>query len=301
MTDLNLWELAYSGETLEFGLHATGHPFTAQPVVSYVDLDTDDLSHPLSDGLTFGVDYTRGMVLSFAGVHLRDEPLPAERKWTDPMDDASSFARVWRGRWLRQAKGRVATLTNVDRGRMAYGRPRGHELDYAKARHGWLPWAAGFVAVDDKFYAADEQVAVMGVDPGEAAVFAFPVTFPYSAVEPSETRTWVTNAGDEDAWPIVTFRQGGHPRLEFLNDAGGVEWSLEVNDNLAVDQEVVVDLRPWVRTVKLNGTDASGLLRGSRMDQARITPGTHELKLVAVDPSGLAEVEVRWRDAYASL
>lgn len=301
MVDLNLWRLEYGDTLLEFGTHESGHPFTTQVTVVPADLETDDLAHPLADGLVFGVDYARGMTIGFNGVHLTLEAQPWQRRWTRPMDNSGPFKAAWKADAVRKVAGSYASLTNVDRGRVTYGRPRGYVPDYDKVRAGWLPYSCGFAALEDRFYDAVEQVAVVGVDPGEAAMMTFPVTFPFTSATSTETRRWVTNAGDSASWPVVTFRRGGRPKLDLLNNAGGVTWSLEVDANLDFDEEVVVDCRPWVRTITRNGSPAPGVLRGARLEACTIPVGTHELRLSAIDPSGLADVEVRWRDAYEAL
>lgn len=301
MVDLNLWQLAYDDVVLEFGTHESGHPFTAQVVVGPADRETDDTSHPLSDGLVFGEDRTRGRLLEFAGAHLSTLPHPQTRQWVPVMDDSGVFERAWRADSVRRVRGKVATCANLDRGRLVFGRPRPYVPDHAKARKGWLAYACAFATIDDRFYSTTEHVALAGVDPGSATAFTFPLTFPHEGTAPTETRTWVENAGTADTWPVVTFRGGGHPRVDLLNDMGGVAWSLEVDKVLTDANEVVVDTHPWIRAVTLDGTAAPGLLKGSSLNDAQIPPGVHELRLVASDPTGLAEVEVRWRDAFGSL
>jgi hypothetical protein len=301
MVDLNLWQLAYDDVLLEFGTHESGHPFTEQVKVGPADRETDDLPHPLSDGLVFGQDRTRGRLLEFTGAHLSTMPHPITRRWVPVMDDSGVFEQAWRADAVRAVRGKVAILANVDRGRLVYGRPRPYAPDHAKARDGWLTYACSFATIDDRFYSTTEQVVISGVEPGSATVFTFPLTFPHAGTSATDTRAWVQNAGTADSWPVVTFRGGGNPRLDLLNDMGGVLWSLEVQKNLGSDQEMMVDTHPWRRAVELNGSPAPGLLRGSRLDEARIPPGLHELRMVAVDPTGLAEVEVRWRDAFGSL
>jgi hypothetical protein len=269
--------------------------------VSTVELETDDLPHPLSDGLVFGRDLARGFQLGFTGAHLSTMPQPTARKWVPVMDGADDFVEAWRARSIRERPGALATLANLDRGRMVYGRPRPYAPGLEKVRQGWLTYACSFSTVDDRFYGTTEKVAVAGVDPGSASALTFPLSLPFTGAAPTETRTWVDNAGSDSTWPVITFRAGGNPKLELLNDAGGVEWSLSVARVLGATDVYVVDTRPWVRDSTLNGTAAPGLLRGSRLDQVRIPTGTHELRLTAADPTGLAEVEVRWRDAFGSL
>lgn len=301
MVDLNLWRLEYDDTVLEYGTHESGHPFIRQVQVGPADLETDDMPHPLADSLVFGEDFTRGRLIEFTGVHLSTQPLPTTRRWERPMDDAQAFERAWRARSVRQTPGKVATLANVDRGRLVYGRPRPFVHDHDRARHGWLVYGCGFTTADDRFYSLEENVTVVGVDPPSIAAMSFPVSFPYTGAVPSESRAYVTNAGTDDTYPVVTFREGVAPNLELLNDAGGVQWSLKVARTLGAGEELVIDTRPWSRSVKLNGTSAPGVLRGTRLEGATLTPGTHELRLTAVDPTGQAEVEVRWRDAYGSL
>lgn len=301
MVDLNLWQLAYDDVVLDFGTHESGHPFVRQVKVGAVDLENTDSPHPLTDGLVFGLDVARGRVLDFVGAHLSSAPLPADRKWVAPMDDAGVFEGAWRARSVRRKAGAVATCANLDRGRLAYGRPRPYEADHELVRHGWLVYGAQFVTVDDRFYSTVEHVRLVGVEPGSPDAFAFPVAFPHQGTTPTETRGWIENAGTDDTWPILTFRRGGNPKAQLHDAAGGVAWTLEVDDNLGADDELVIDTHPWVRTVKLNGSSRPGLLRGSRLEECWVPPGISEMTYTAADPTGLAEVEVRWRDAFTSL
>jgi hypothetical protein len=301
VVDLNLWELAYDDVVLEFGTHDSGHPFTRQVKVGPVEVELGDLPHPMANGLTFGRDFTRGRVLEFVGAHLSTMALPASRRWEQPMDDSAPFEAAWQGESLQAVDGKMATLANLDRGRLVYGRPRPYVADHELARKGWLTYACSFATVDDRFYGTDEKVLVAGVDPGTAYAFAFPVAFPYQGVTPSETRAWVDNAGTRATWPVVEFLRGTRPRVELLDAAGGVLWWLEVDRVLDHNDDVVIDCRPWRRTVKLNGNPAPGLLRGTALDRCRVPPGAHEVRLETTDPTGLAEVGIRWRDAYGSL
>lgn len=301
MVDLNLWRLEYDETALEFGTHESGHPFIKQVVVGPVDIETDDMVHPLSDGTVFGEDHTRGRALGFAGVHLSTQPMPSSRRWTRPMDDSSVFERAWRARSVRSVPGKVATLANLDRGRFVYGRPRPYMPDHERARHGWLTYACVFDTVDDRFYSTTEKVVTIGVDPPSLSAMTFPVTFPFTGATPSTSRTYLYNAGTDDAWPVVTFRDGTDPQLELLNEWGGVEWALKVKGTIGAGGAVTVDTRPWVRQVTKNGTAAPGVLRGTRITDMGLPPGTHELRLTAIDPTGQAEVEVRWHDAYGTL
>lgn len=301
MVDLNLWRLEYGDVSLDFGTHESGHPFVRQVQIGAVDLENTDTPHPLADGIVFGLDVARGRTLDFVGAHLSSAPLPAARKWVGPMDDAGTFEAAWRARSIRRNTGAVATVSNLDRGRLAYGRPRPYEADHELVRHGWLVYGAKFVTVDDRFYSTEAHVRAVGVGAGSAAAFAFPVAFPFQGTEPTETRGWIDNAGNDDTWPILTFRRGGHPKAVMHDASGGVAWTLEVNRDLGADDEFVVDCRPWRRTVELNGSSRPGLLRGSRLELCSVPPGISEMTYSAADPTGLAEVEVRWRDAFTSL
>lgn len=301
MVDLNLWRLEYDDVALDFGTHESGHPFTAQVAISEVELETDDLPHPLSDGIVFGRDLARGKRLVFTGAHLDTMPQARIRRWEPVLDGAAPFTAAWAAEALRQRPGAVATLTNLDRGRMVYGRPRPYIPGLEKVRGGWLTYECGFTAIDGKFYGAAEKVATAGVDPGSLAAFTFPMTFPHTSATPTESRTWVVNDGGLSTWPTITFRQGGDPQVELLGPDGSTVWRVAVARTLAYDEAVTVDCRPWSRAVTLNGTAAPGLLRGSRLDQVRIPAGSSELRLTATDPTGQAEVEVRWRDAFGSL
>ena len=86
MVDLNLWRLKYPGVDFEFGTHESGYPFTKQVDVGAVQLETNDLDHPLSDGLVFGVDILRGRTLNFAGAHHLPLRTPKHYRHERPLD-----------------------------------------------------------------------------------------------------------------------------------------------------------------------------------------------------------------------
>lgn len=302
MVDLNLWRLEYGGETqLEFGTHESGHPLVRQVVIEPGDVENDDAAHPVSDGLLMGVDRSRGMVIGFAGVHLSTAPRPPDRHWVAPMDAQGVFTAAWNARAYRGNPGWLAQLVNVDRARMAYGRPRGVKPNHELARRGWLGYQATFQASDDRWYGLEPHGIVFGVEPGSVVALEFPLTFEYATIAPTETRAWAENAGDESTYPVITFVGGGNPRLELLDGGGETVWAIEVEATLGSTGTVTVDTRPWTRGVTRDGEKRPGILGGAPLARAVIPPGEHEFKLTANDPTGLATCQVSWRDAYAAL
>lgn len=303
MVDLNLWRLEYPGESLEFGTHETGFPFTRQVTVGPVEVVTNDADHPLSDGLVFGVDILRGRTLGFAGAHILPVKTPTHYRHERPLILGDRIEAVWRGDVVREVPGGVAELTHVDRGRMVYGRPRRYAADHAKLRHGWTTWAADFTTVDDRFYGAEEKTVTVALVAGSVGGYETPFEFPLSAVGGSGSpRALLDNAGKLSTWPVVTINGPIYaPGVELLSLGGGTLWRMWVDAYLASDESLVIDCRPWVRSAKLNGTNVPGLLRGATMGQARIPVGASELKLTGVDGTGTATVNVSWRDAHPGL
>src|SRR5699024_8281152 len=81
--------------------------------------------------------------------------------------------------------------------------------------------------------------------------------------------------GDSPTAPIITIH--GPIQRPWLEGPG---WRLDLNTELAYDQSLVVDPRPWANTViRSDGTSLGGALSmRSRLSQVRLTPGSASVK-----------------------
>ena len=303
MVDLNLWRLAYDAVDLEFGTHETGYPLTKQVDIGAAETELGDMPRSGGDGLLFGVDYARGRTLTFEGAHIDTSPQATTRQWEKPLDLAQPIAAAWDAERLRARSGAVATLTNVDRRRLVYGRPRGRAPGLELVRRGWSTWSGTFHTIDQKFYDADERSATATVQPGTTGGITAPFMTPLTTSAVANSRAWVVSAGAVDTYPVLEFfGESSNPRVELLDGAGAVLWAITFAGYVAYDALARVDARPWARSVTYNGTPLPGLLRGSRFAELRIPPGATELRYTATaDPTGAAGCTIRWRDAYLEL
>lgn len=303
MPDLNDWRLAYPGRVLEFGTLATGYPLTKQVDVGAVESRNGDQSHPWADGVLFGLDTAGGRTLTFEAAVSKVHVTTPE-KWVPNLDALSTFESVWKAKAIRRRVGAVAELTNLNRGRVVYGRPRNYKEKLDKVRRGWSEFVCDFATVDDLFYGATERTLTIGLAPATQPLFSFPLTFPLTTAGTTTRTDTVHNAGDEDTWPVITFGPPGapaNPTLELLDSNGGVVWRVKLDGPLAGHEAATIDTRPWSRGAWVNGSAASGRLRGDQLDACTIPPGTWQVRYTAQDQAGSSTATIKWRDAHASL
>lgn len=305
MVDLNLWRLEYADVSFDFGTHESGYPFTKQVKVGPATLQTDDLPHPLTDGITFGIDRTRGRQLIFNGAHFGTDPLPTERRWTAPLDSSDAMANVWDARAVRTLAGAVAQLSNVDRERCVYGRPRNYDPTHDIARAGWSTYSADFVTADDKFYALTENMVSVGIPPTPLGGYTFSATFPMSTFGVTQAAAPTMQVGGtKETWGVVAFvGPCNNPSVTVKDEAGATLFTIGLQTTLTAGATALVDCRPWSRGVTLNGKPANGLLRAStKLDECRIPPGQAcKMTATGIVPAGGASATIWWRDAFSSL
>jgi hypothetical protein len=304
-TDLNDWRLVYGDVELKFGTYLSGFPFVSQVDVGTPAARLNDVDHPNTDGIVFGSDTAGSMTLTFeVGIprvpdrRRRGDPDP----WHASLDALEVFTAAWKARSHRRIPGWVAELVNDDRQRMVYGRPRNIKPKLVKSRQGWTDHVCDFATTDDVFYGAVAKSTRVGVVPAESAPLRWPIGFPWSTFGTTARTNVVDNAGTVDSWPVLTFRgPSGSPRVDLLNATGGVLWSVWAQGALAYDETMVVDTRPWARSVLVNGNPAMGRLRGSQVNDCVIPPGVSQVRYTASDPTGASTVTIDDRDAFASL
>lgn len=300
MSDLNEWRLAYPGTTLDFGTLDTDYPLAVQVDVGTYDLTTQDQSHPTSDGAIFGRDKFGGFTLTFDGRIIPEWPLTAT-PWHSALDLYSAFKAKWRADSIRRVAGSYATLSNLDRERMVYGRPRKCDPKTTAARRGLMDFVATFDTNDPNFYDTTEKVALITPIPPSSGGFTVPLTPPFSTAVGTGELAPMVNEGDLQTWPVVEFHGPGVDHsLELLAGVSHL-WKIVITGKLAYDEVLRVDTRPWSRSATLNGKPANGRLRGSQIELCTLPVGTFSARYKVKDASGTAFADIRWRDAYASL
>lgn len=324
MVDLNLWELTYELReslmsdavtdtvSLEFGTHESGYPFTSQVVIGAPAAEYGDVANPLGDGMTPGRDFLRSRIIGFAGAHLDAAPIPATRRWTQRMDASAVLESVWNGEGVRSDVARVARLTNLDRDRSVYGRPRNYIPDLTLARRGWTEWTAEFHTVDHRFYGPEQSLVVGGNPPlGDASA-----NLPNAPAGPVVTGS---NDGTDRPFPRVSFQGTAtalvNPKLYVYDGDGDLLWWVGIAGSLSAytfhngdvwnpstgvtRKSARLDARPWMRTITASDTSYAGIIRGARMDDMRLPLGDFGLAWSAT--SGTGSCTVTWSDVYGGL
>ncbi|XTZ13932.1 hypothetical protein ACQSSU_20760 [Micromonospora echinospora] len=288
------WTLAYPGRTLTFGTYASGVMLAKEVAVGPVELFTDDAQRPRGDGRAFGVDYRGASTLTFEMHVLGADEAQARSRLTD-------LALAWRADVVRRTPGAVAELSTVRAGRprVLYGRPRRFAPAGEYARQGHLAVVADFAAVDDCWYGPVEHQVLVPIVPPPSGGLVAPLVTPLTTVPAVQVPESITVEGDLPAWPVITVYG---PITGPVVQVTGL-WSLGLAVTLPADQALVIDTRPWRRTVlrASDGASFAGTLArtGARLSEASVPAGTWEVVLRGQDVSGTARMRFAWRNTYA--
>lgn len=280
MTDLNDWRLLYSGiPTFDFGPNSTDYPFSTQVDIGEVDIVEQDTRHQSSDALLMGRDTLGGFELTFTLTTIPEYPTPA-KPWDSALDKYGTFVQKWRANQIRTQPGVYATLRNLDRARLVYGRPRKISLaDTSRLRKGILRYVATFQTVHPDFYSTTEDTA--NLVSGAGASF--------------------NNSGDTDSWPKITLRGPFTDGSVHLTQDAITLWQIDVPGPVAAGQTLTLDTAPWARSALLNGAPANGMLRGDPLSKVKIPVGVGSIFWSRTDATNTSSGDVKWRDAYSSL
>ncbi len=285
----NDWRLSYTGESLAFGSIASDFVFTAAPDIGPSDIQHDDAARPRADGVVFGADFHGGRTITFdLAANGANE---AEARTL-----VARLAKAWRADAIRKKPGAVATLTS-DTGRVTFGRPRRFAAIDELLPQGLVQVLADFACAEDVWYGTETSVNVALQPPAGGGLIA-PLASPLATTATSDRSTVIRVGGDLSTWPVFEI-QGPivNPVVEVVG-----RLKMEFRTTLAFDQKLIVDTRPWARTILRNGASVAGSLTrtSTRLSQAAIPPGAHELVLRGTSDSGTASVITRWRDAYTT-
>lgn len=301
MSDLNDWKLEYADVELDFGTMAdTDFPFSVQVEVGETDIVTQDSVHPTSDGTIFGKDALGGFDLIFTLTTLPEWPLVA-KPWVNALDLFSAFKAAWRADDIRRIPGAYAMLTNLDRERMVFGRPRKIAPKLARTRKGLIEYVATFTTNGPDFYGMTEKAAIITPVPPVVGGFTPPLIPPFSTAVGSAEIAPTENEGDLRAWPVIQVHGPGSAFSLELLDGPTVLWKISIPGQIKFDQIVTIDTRPWSRSATVNGRPANGWLRGTQLEKCMIPVGEFDLRFKVTDASGTAFAVTKWRDGFASL
>lgn len=286
------WRLTYSGTNLAFGT-VDSHfvfPQSAPPAVSAASIDDQDVTIPRGDGVLFGSDFRRGLTVTMdIEIDALDEVTALAYEQT--------LAQAWRGDSIRNKPNLMAMLTSHT-GRSVFGRPRRYQPKWGLLPFGVTAVTCDFQTADDLWY-GPEDIATVKLIPDVGGGLTAPLASPLATTATSDRSQTFTVGGTAKTWPVITINGPlTNPEIEVLG-----RFTLAFNLSLAADQTLVIDTRPWARTIKRNGANVAGSLRpsGSRLSDAYLVPGTYNLSIRGVSATGTPQANFAWRNAYPTM
>ncbi|MFF8817817.1 hypothetical protein ACF07D_07460 [Leucobacter sp. NPDC015123] len=204
---------------------------------------------------------------------------------------------VWRADEIRDRPGVHATLM-APSGRHVLGMPV--ELDPNEEYRLFDTNRAvlSFECVDDLWYGPEEQTTTR-LAPTFTGGLPVPAAVPFVlGGGTGESDSIVQVGGDVAAWPVFEVRG---PISDPWIDVPGVG-RLVFRGQLAYDQVLQVDTRPWARWVKRDGAAFPGALSpaGARLSDMAMRPGSYRVIFGGYDPSGTSLLTVRVSPAFTS-
>lgn len=258
---------------------------------------TNDGTLPTEDGRRFGVELHDGETWGFGlFTNLEDEP----SAWAA----YAALKKVWTFQGGRRTAGAYTRLRYRLGGktRCIYGRPRRWTPgDTSQSTDGLIHIEADFEMADDQVYDDDVQSETIGLDspPSSESGVIVPFTPPFtSTVRPSTSHEIVID-GDEDArtWVTVLFVTGSGTLSDAEVQIG--DWRCKLVDPVPPENAVLIDPRPWVRSVGFIN-DGGGVAispRVTKMANMWLPPGRYSVIFSGSDSSGAATATVSWQNA----
>ncbi|MET9776135.1 hypothetical protein ABZ023_18075 [Streptomyces sp. NPDC006367] len=306
------WNLSYGrngvhpGADFTFGTIASGYYLLEPYEITYGDIDAGDVPMPQEDGARFGQDYRGQATVTFeVGVDTVDAAPTQLGRHGANLDAVSVMLQAWDAEAVRRRFGTPAVLRTVQGGRARrfYGRPRKiAPAGSVLTRQGYTPVVATFVCVDSAAYDDVEQIVRVGLVPPDHYGLVGPLTTPLTMTAESSGKVAgdVVVQGTRPTWPVITFY--GPIRRPVCDVIG--RWKASLDLTIGEGERVVVDTRPWARTVLRNGSAsvAGALTRDTpRLKDMRLPPGRQDFVLRGTDATGTAYMTVAWRDAHGYL
>lgn len=290
------WTLEYEGVSLSWGAPGDLVILEGPPEVGSAEISTDDTKRPRADGIAFGVDYRGAVTITFPLAVVADDEEEAR-------EIAASFSRAWRGDAVRKSPGAVATLRSRlgSKVREVYGRPRRFAQDDTHAPEGVILLTVDFQAVNDVAYSPDEKTETVALVPPASGGLTGPLSDPLTTTAPSSRPGGIEVGGDLPAWPVVEIEGPiTNPTIQVTN-----EWEATLRLDVPEGDAIVVDSRPWKRTItrRSDGASFAGRLTRSsvRLSGMGLEPGGYEVALRGTDETGTSSMRFSWRDTYSAL
>ncbi|GGW95305.1 hypothetical protein [Streptomyces noursei] len=306
------WNLSYGsngihpGANFTFGSIRSGYYLLEPYEIAHGETDTGDTPLPRADGIRFGQDYRSAATITFEiGVDAVDDATTQRARHGANLNRLSVMGQAWDAEALRRRFATPAVLSTVQggRGRRFYGRPRKWAPAGSKlTRQGYTPVVATFACQDATAYDEVEQRTRVDIAPPPHRGLVGPLTTPLTMTGESSGKVAgvVMVGGTRPTWPLITIYG---PITQPVCEVVG-RWKVSLDLTLGEGEQIVIDPRPWARTVLRNGSAsvAGSLYRGSpRLEEMRLPIGRQDFVLRGTDLTGTAYMTIAWRDAYAYL
>jgi hypothetical protein len=156
---------------------------------------------------------------------------------------------------------------------------------------------ADFACSDAGWYGSEQSENISLVpDPGGGLIA--PLASPLATTRTSDRSQSFTVGGHLPTWPVFEIKG---PITNPVVEVVGL-LSMEFRLSLAFDQTLIVDTRPWARSILRDTASKAGTLSrtSTRLSKAAIPPGKYEFVLRGTSDSGTASATLRWRDAFVN-
>jgi hypothetical protein len=281
-----------------YGFGGESHPIVVQPGgfdPGTSGLRNQDNDNGVSDGLSMGRDTKTPPLWGFT-------LMTNQYSASDALDALEDAAAQWDAPDVRSTPGAVQTMRyNIGgRTRRVYGRTRRFaQTVTAGLWSGTSGAVADFQLVDGRYYDDELRQQSVTIVPASTGGLSGVLTGPISTSAGGARQGVIPDVGGKLPAPIVATIHGPITNPWISNG----EWKIELKLTLAYDQSVTIDARPWRTTVLRNdGASLAGALtRNSRLDLARLRPGSAELTFGGTDATGTATCSVSWRPVFPSL
>jgi hypothetical protein len=262
------------------------------------DWTNDDQEDTQRGGTRFGRDRLKGPLHGFdLFTNCSDE--------ATALDAKALLRTAWRALSIRQDPSTVIPVRYRLNGRERrfYGRPRRFSAPpNNQIQGGYIPITADFQAADAFFYDDQEQgvsLTLHNVGTSDGG-FIFPVIFPVTALPVGTSQQQLVVGGDAPAYPVIRVN-GPVTNPIIATDS----WTIAMDISLGALDYVVIDTRPWERTVIKNGNqNAAGSLSVNRrlyLSDVVLEEGSlPQISFSGNSASGAPTCTVSWRNTYNS-
>jgi hypothetical protein len=255
----------------------------------YPEIRVQDKEASNGDHRFFGRDYLTPPIWSMTLVVNQDTP-------ENGLAVLSQLAGIWRDKTVRLVPNAETTLGYeiAGRQRMVYGRPRKFAYNPSGFDDGVTTATAEFATSDPLFYAMEQQSRRVTLVPAITGGFLVPFDVPIYTETTAEIQGTIQDVGGDEPTPFELLIHGP-VRNPY---AYGNGWEIRLSSVLGPNEWVTVNTRTMT-ALRNDGVSLAGYLsRGTRLADARLTPGPDRFVFGGIDNTGTAYAELYWHAAF---